>query len=358
MRHFDVIIVGAGFAGIECAKVLARGGISVALLERKADVGQGIHTTGIFVHETESLIEIPDLYHRKISQVRLYSPSLYYREVRSSRYMFAVTDTPSLMRHFLEEARRAGVEVFLDSPFSTARASSRGLCINEQFECRMLVGADGAKSRVAEHFGLGRNKKFLLGVEAEYDGITLENPDAFYCFLTRRHACGYIGWAIPGPCVLQVGVACTEDKKPDIGTFFDFIRPTFVQTAPRIVERRGGRIPIGGLVQPFYNDHVILVGDAAGIVSPLTAGGIHTALFYGQRLGVLMVKHLKEGGPSPGVALAREYPRFLLKHGYRKVFERVPDWAFDAMLRAPGFNHLANAMFFLKKRLPKMAGTQ
>jgi digeranylgeranylglycerophospholipid reductase len=353
VRYFDVIIIGAGFAGIECAKMLALSGLSVALLERKKDVGEGIHTTGIFVHETENLIEIPDAYHRKINQVRLYSPSLYFREVRSSRYMFAVTDTPSLMRHFLEETKKAGVEVYTDCPFSSARPTERGLCVNERFECRLLVGADGAKSRVAEHFGLGRNRRFLLGVEAEYDGITLENPDAFYCFLSRRYASGYIGWVIPGPRVLQVGVACTEDKKPDIGAFFNFIEPVLVKSAPRIVERRGGRIPIGGLVQPFYNDHVILVGDAAGIVSPLTAGGIHTALYYGKRLGALTAQHLKANGPHPGTVLTREYPHFLLKHGYRKIFERIPDWAFDAMLRAPGFNHLANAMFFLKKRLPK-----
>jgi flavin-dependent dehydrogenase len=352
MRYYDVAIVGAGFAGIECALALAQAGLSIALLERKRDVGQGIHTTGIFVHEAESLVEIPSEYHRKISQVRLYSPRLHYREIRSDRYMFAVTDTPALMRRFLEKAKQAGVDVFTDCAFASARPTARGLSINEQLECGLLVGADGAKSRVAEHFGLGGNRRFLIGVEAEYEGITLDNPDAFYCFLTRRHASGYIGWAIPGPRVLQVGIACTEDRKPDIGAFFDHIQPVLKSSMPRIVERRGGLIPVGGLVRPFYNDRVILVGDAAGTVSPLTAGGIHTALFYGRRLGMLIEDYLKHDGPHPGAVLTKDYPRFLLKQAYRRLFEQAPDWTFEALLRTPGFNHLADATFFLKKRLP------
>src|SRR3546814_14210706 len=58
-----------------------------------------------------------------------------------------------------------------------------------------LVGADGAKSRVAARTGLGRVRDFLSGIEHEYVGARLDEPDALHCFLGRKLAPGYIGWS-------------------------------------------------------------------------------------------------------------------------------------------------------------------
>ena len=51
----------------------------------------------------------------------------------------------------------------------------------------------------------------------------------------------------------------------------------------RILSRRGGPIPCSGIVRPLATEQVMLIGDAAGMVSPLTAGGIHNALRFGRR---------------------------------------------------------------------------
>lgn len=217
---------------------------------------------------------------------------------------------------------------------------------------RLLVGADGARSRVAATFGLGQNRRFLLGVEAEYTGLTTDNPGAFYCFLDQRYAPGYIGWVIPGPKFTQVGLATNHTKKPDIAAFTRHIAPLLHGQHPQVVERRGGLIPVGRLAEPFCNDKVILVGDAASIVSPLTAGGIHTALHYGNRLGELAAAYPHKDGPHPGDVLKREYPRFRHKLLLRELFNRTPNWCFDAALASPFAQPTANAVFFLKKRLP------
>src|SRR3546814_1921117 len=70
-----------------------------------------------------------------------------------------------------------------------------------------LVGADGAKSRVAARTGLGRVRDFLYGIEHEYVGARLDEPDALHCFLGRKLAPGYIGWAAQGPTGVQAGLA-------------------------------------------------------------------------------------------------------------------------------------------------------
>ena len=48
MKVFDVVIIGAGLAGLQCAKLLSAAGVKVLLADRKEDLKKGIHTTGIF----------------------------------------------------------------------------------------------------------------------------------------------------------------------------------------------------------------------------------------------------------------------------------------------------------------------
>lgn len=351
--NYDVIIAGASFAGIACAKALAQRGCSVLVLERKADPGTGIRTTGILVQEAAELLELPAELYKPISQVRLYGPSLRHLELASSRYVFLATDTPALMRHLLQDAAKSGAEFTLGTAFTQGEETGDRIIVNHGLASgRLLVGADGARSRVASTFGLGENRKFLLGVEAEYTGLTIGNPEAFHCFLDQRYSPGYIGWVIPGPKVMQVGLATHYTQKPDMAAFTRHTALLLRGEQPQIVERRGGLIPVGGLAGPFCNHKVILVGDAAGTVSPLTAGGIHTALHYGNRLGELAAAYLHKDGPHPGDVLKRELPRFRHKLLLRELFNRTPNWCFDAAIASRFAQPTANAVFFLKKRLP------
>ena len=56
----DCVVVGASFAGLTCATALARAGMRVVVLERKADVGEKLHTTGIIVKDAIDQIALLD----------------------------------------------------------------------------------------------------------------------------------------------------------------------------------------------------------------------------------------------------------------------------------------------------------
>ena len=349
----DVVIVGGGFAGLACAKALAKAGLSVVLLERKSAPGIGMHTTGIIVKECADEFELPEHLTRKVTDVRLYSPSLRAVDLKSPDYFFLTTDTPGLMRHLSKEAIDAGATVLYDTPYSTAKQQDERIDVNNgAFSCRFLIGADGPRSKVASDFALGKNTQFLLGAEAEYTNLGLPDNNAFYCFLDQRLAHGYLGWVIPGVEVTQVGVAQRMPKRPDIELFTDRMKDIFDFSRANVVARRGGLIPVGGLVSPFARGNVILLGDSAGIVSPLTAGGIHTALHYGKVLGERISAHIIHGKTHPVSILWRIYPRFYTKQLLRKSYERfAPNWLLDAAVTNPLFRILASTVFFKKKRL-------
>jgi digeranylgeranylglycerophospholipid reductase len=127
-------------------------------------------------------------------------------------------------------------------------------------------------------------------------------------------------------------------------------RKRFDFTAARPIARRGGLIPIGGRVKPFAAERVLLAGDAAGLVSPLTAGGIHTALESGWCAAHAIVDFVQDQGHDPARVAAKAYPRFVCKRSLRWLADLPPpNWLYDALLGTAPARRLASAIYFHRR---------
>ncbi len=73
--RFDLIVIGASFAGLACARAAARAGLQVAIVEKKASSGDKLHTTGIVVKDAIDTIpwlqQVPAALVRQVDGVRL-----------------------------------------------------------------------------------------------------------------------------------------------------------------------------------------------------------------------------------------------------------------------------------------------
>ena len=348
-QHTDVVIAGAGFAGLACARSLAQQGLSVSVLERKQDVGEGVHTTGILVKEAAEAYAFPASVLRKVPKVRLYAPNFSSVDLESEGYYFLATDTPNLLRYMATQAEDAGVKILYNTPYQEgAVEKSDSVYLPWLYlRCDYLIGADGAKSKVAEDFTLGKNNSFLVGVELEYQGISGIDEEYLHCFMDAELARGYLAWVVPGTPNIQIGLACRPPQKPDIDAFIERLQRVFDFTNAKVVARRGGLIPVGGTVSPLATKRVLLLGDSAGIVSPLTAGGIYTSLHYGEVLARAIAENILEGGPEPAGVIHREYPRFYSKSLLRLALDYTPpNWVLDATMGNPLFCAVAQTVFF------------
>lgn len=345
---WDVIVVGAGFAGLACAKRAAERGLSVLVIDQQSSPGQHIHTTGILVKEAQAEWAAPPALVREIRRVRLYAPSHRHVDLHRDGYHFLATRTAALLAFLADQARRAGAEVRFGSPFTAATTANGTVALAGHGDaCRFLVGADGVHSRVARAMGLDRNTRLLKGVEREYEAADSDG-DCLHCFVDGQRAPGYIGWVVPGVGVTQVGLAVNDSRKPDLTSFVEHIDGRFGFSKRRVAAKRGGMIPVNGLLKTLHDDRVLLIGDAAGMVSPLTAGGIHLSYRFGKVAADAIADYLDRGAPHPGEVVKANYHAPRWKHFARWCYDNLPVAAcMELGLRSGGlFARGAGKVFF------------
>ena len=348
---YDLVIVGASFAGLVAAKTAAMRGLRVAVLEAKPDAGHRVATTGILVKEAAEDIDIPHTLTRRVHGVRLYAPNLTHTDLFAPGYFFLTTDTAAVLRWLASEAVRAGAHILYRTRFEGAeRQDGIFRFKGANIAARYILGADGGRSAVAQFFGLGRNTAFLTGLEIEYQGLDAADPRFLHCFVDSILAPGYLAWIAAGPRVTQVGLAVGPGRRPQLKRFLAATNDRFHYASAHAVDRRSGRIPCGGLVTPWAKPGVLLVGDAAGQVSPATAGGIRLAIRFGRRAAQAIADHLQSLGPAPEIVMASALPRFGIKKALRFALDRAPPNALINMaLGTAPMQAFARRIYFHKR---------
>ena len=94
----------------------------------------------------------------------------------------------------------------------------------------------------------------------------------------------------------------------------------------------------------------LLVGDAAGMASPVTAGGIHNALKHGLLAGHAISDFLSGRAPDPMAHLEATYPRYRVKRILRLLFDHFQaDWAFNLLLATRPVRQAASLVYFFRR---------
>jgi len=362
----DVAVVGAGLAGLSTARLLASRGLRVLLIDRKSSLAAPIHTTGIFVRKTWEDFPLPnEQLGPPIRDVILYSPSMRRLYFAAGRAEFRIGNMQWIYNAMLDGCGRAGVHWIPQSRFISY--DRQGINVvrrnrHETYRVRFVVGADGARSRVAQQLGLDRNSELLVGLEDIV--ATPPRAAALHCFLDPRLAPGYIGWVAADGRTAHIGVAGYRGRFDPARSLAAFRSRVAHIAGGRTIERRGGLIPVNGLLRKIANDRGLLVGDAAGAVSPLTAGGLDGALRLSGLAADVITAYLEHGDPEVlGAYDGRRFQaRFLARRWMRKLWGVVAHpavvEALFAGLALPPLNALARHIFFSRGSFPDLPSDQ
>jgi flavin-dependent dehydrogenase len=289
MKNYDVVIIGAGLAGLQCARLLGAKGAKVLLVDRKTDLSKGIHTTGIFVRKTLEDFDFPaGSLGNPVKNVTLYSPKLKAFDLKSEKEEFRVGRMALIYDEFLQEAVTDGVKFARATSYKGAEILNGETIVKlekrgevSEVKTKILIGADGANSRVARDLKLDENREFIVGYEEVFRAAEVVREPRLHCFLDAKLAPGYLAW-IADDCVeIHIGIggyAADFNPREALKSFKEKTKKLFDTNDLELTETRGGRIPVGGVLRRIANEHGLLIGDAAGAVSPLTAGGLDPAM--------------------------------------------------------------------------------
>lgn len=275
MQRFDVIVIGGGPAGAVTARVAAAAGASVLVLERRARIEEPSACAGLISPRTLSVLGASEAcVIRRLRNVTFHAPGGGSLSVRATSDRALVVDRSVLEQELLARAAEAGADVRLGVTAtgwrdSVVRFDSPGG--EESASCAVLVGADGPESRVASWSGLGVASGGLRAIQVEIE-LPYQRADNVHVFVGRRVAPGFFAWSIPaqdGRFRVGLAVGTGVDPAPHLEALLAARFPE-----GRAVSRVAGVIPLapGGRIA---GDGVLLVGDAAAHVKPLSGGGLY-----------------------------------------------------------------------------------
>ena len=359
---YDVAIIGAGLAGLECGRRLCSAGLRVLMIDRKPDISRSVHTTGIFVRRTLEDFDLPEsCLGRPIRQVVLHSPARRPLELSSGNDEFRVGRMGALYDRRLVECLNLGIHWSPSTRLTSIEQSKKGSRVAISIRGRTrtvsagyVVGADGVASATARALGLDTNRHWIVGAEDVFRGVSGDGPPRFHCFLDPDLAPGYLAWIVDDGQEAHVGVGGIPARFDLVRSLEQFRREARGHVdlrSARLVERRGGPIPVGGILANIANSRGLLVGDAAGAPSPLTAGGLDPCLRL-SALAVSVVLRYLGGDASAleaysGRALRR---RFRLRLALRAVMNLATNRSLVEagcfLLRRTPLRKMAAAIFF------------
>jgi flavin-dependent dehydrogenase len=369
METFDVVVIGAGLAGLQLAHLLAEQGFRILLVDRKPSLDQSVHTTGIFVRRTLEDFPLPeDCLGPPVRTVKLYSPARRALTLVSPHDEFRVGRMRRLYQSFLHKCICAGVEWMPATRFREHyRFRSETIVLLETessrrwVRTRYLVGADGAVSAVGAALGLDENREWIVGVEEVFEGVPLDGPPRFDCFLDPRLAPGYLGWVVHDGEEVHIGVGGYPNRFEPVKGLREFregLNGIVDLSEADLVERRGGRIPVGGVLKRIANESGLLVGDAAGAVSPLTAGGLDPCMRLSTIAAKVISNYLVSGDPRALETYSGELfrTRFISRLWMRRMIASIQSQLLIeigcALLRQPILDSLAWHVFFGRGSFP------
>jgi geranylgeranyl reductase family protein len=280
VERFDVLVVGGGPAGSTAAYRLARSGASVLLADRARfprDKPCGGALTYRAVRQLPVAIDpvVEDVVER--FELRLGYRLSFERTAREP--LCLMTQRRWLDAHLAEQAVAAGADFrdaakVADIEISEDRvAASVG---GRPVEARVLVGADGVNGATAKALGLGAD--YTHGVALEGNAPYSSDRYRGRLVLELGVIPGGYGWVFPKGDHVNIGIGGWESQGPTLRERLAELCEQHSVSPSDLTDVRGYRLPLRRPTSALVKGPAALVGDAAGLVDPLTGDGIYEAL--------------------------------------------------------------------------------
>lgn len=376
MKLFDVIVIGSGPAGSAAARTARKQGLSVAVID-KATFPRNKLCGGLFTGRSEKALR--DIFGKPITP-GLFLTSRHMRFTASGKPLASIKNAPKMhltMRRDLDhmlhrQAVDSGAVAYLGDPVAQFDLAAQTVTLRSAttLKYKVLIGADGVSSVVARAlFGKAFDPdKTAFGLEIETplqpghdDAVEIDFDAAEW---------GY-GWSFPKQKTRTVGICGLPPENPDIKA--SMARFVELVKADKHQNYKGAYLPFGEYKKTPGEGAVLLAGDAAGLVDPITGEGIALAMESGALAAQAAAQAIAAGAPDTALALYQPLIRPIHKsldqarlwrlimfpkatQGYfKKAFARGSHLQIKYLELLAGEADYADLRWELLRRMPRLA---
>jgi geranylgeranyl reductase family protein len=305
MKEHEVVIAGAGPSGATAAYYCAKAGLDTVLIDkdrfpRHKPCGGGLcpHIKR-FGFIDEKFFSLPS------SRSTLYSPSMIeYMDYDPGRPIFYQVERKEFDNHICEKAQEVGAEFIQGTTVNSVQREAKGMLITTDrglFKAKCVLGATGVFGPVAKYVREQNNLPpkwsdsqlaFCLVAEiplGEMEVVKRYGEDRRVLMHFLEYIQGGYGWVFPKKEKVNIGMGTYKDVIKSYGTKKAFNRYIELLVKGGFLPKKlpeyrllGGMFPYKGPLSSSVCDHAILLGDAAGFVSPLSGEGIFFAMDSGR----------------------------------------------------------------------------
>ena len=306
-NEYDIIVVGAGPAGSMAARFAAEQGVSVLMLEKDRDVGYPVRCgEAISKAGVEEFIPSDDKWiAAKISKFSFNAPdgSEVIVEFGDAGY---VLERRNFDYELARTAAEAGAEILTRAYvngllFDEGRVSGVKYELNgeqKEVKARVVIAADGVESRIGRWAGLETHIDFRdmeSAVQITVANIPVDQNTLYFYFGKDVAPNGYF-WIFPkghNKANIGLGVSGLIGKKKSAQSFLDDFMNKHYPNAPILTKIAGG-VPCSITLNKISGPGIMLVGDAARQVNPLSGGGIASGMIGGKIAGIIAGEAVKQ----------------------------------------------------------------
>ncbi len=298
-------VIGAGPSGVMACWKAAETGARTILLEREVNPGRKVCAEGVLADALPDAEVKPstEFVANRISGAFLYAPDERKRvNVGGEGY---ILDKPAFLAALSRRAKQDGAVIKYGTNIDDIAMHDGHLVLKGRnggqlftVRARVVIGCDGVGSILARKFFPRRNYSAIAALQYTMTNCQLEDEKKLEIYIGHEKApSGYI-WVFPkGDGEANVGIGLKGPNAKQLLDRFVSGHPKMFSQA-KVEKSLAAPVPVGGEVEEYVSDNMMLCGDAAGQVIPLTGAGIHTSLVAGKIAGRVAGEAVQGGDVS------------------------------------------------------------
>lgn len=341
----DVVVIGAGPAGIHAAYLLAQSGLDVVLFEAQSRIGDRAICSGVVGDEAFPRFDLPKQpILSEITCIQAVSPGGRKLEHRTDAPLAQVIDKAEFNRSLAQRAVDAGVQLQLGCWVNSLQVQKHGVEVQfrhtdtgpASVQAQVAVITTGVNGSLNSALGLAHPRQFLRAVQAEMSLPPNGHGNATRVFVGQGVAPGAFGWEIPlGNNRFRVGLMTVDNPDPYFAKLVQRVAPNTEITTLRIDRKGIAQASVGNCVV----ERVIAAGEAAGHIKTTTGGGIYYGLLSAELVADVLIRAFRNKNFS--VRTLGEFERY-----WRSAFGNELMVGYFARQLASHFNDAQIDKFF------------